>query len=163
MCIGVVFIKLMGKRKFYLISLGGMVVSMAALGKYQAQIYRSCTAIVFIIDRIIFIPVVYGYLYLPPNIKSYESTENDGDTKITSVIPLTLFCILRFFTVGTILVILSMLAELFPLKIRNIAGGLTVGVVNMQVFFAIKFFYNIEHWTSLPGAFAIYAVMGLIG
>lgn len=56
-----------------------------------------------------------------------------------------------------------MLGELFPLKIRNIAGGLTAATVNVQVFFAIKLFYNIECWTSLQCAFGIYTIIGLFG
>lgn len=59
--------------------------------------------------------------------------------------------------------VLTMLGELFPLKIRNIAGGLTAATVNVQVFFAIKLFYNIECWTSLQCAFGIYTIIGLFG
>lgn len=34
MCTGVVLIKVIGKRRLYLISLSGVVVTMTALGKY---------------------------------------------------------------------------------------------------------------------------------
>lgn len=164
MSTGVVLIKAIGKRKLYLISLAGVVVTMIALGKCSFIFFKP---IKFILNNILsnwkYSTVIYGFLYLPPHIKSYESTALSTDTGNTSAIPLVLFCILRFFTMGTTLVLLTMLGELFPLKIRNIAGGLTSATINLQVFLAIKLFYNFESWTSLPGAFSIYAAMGAIG
>lgn len=59
--------------------------------------------------------------------------------------------------------ILTMLGELFPLKIRNIASGIATALVNVLTFGSIKTFYNLEYWTSLPGAFSVYAVMGVLG
>lgn len=56
-----------------------------------------------------------------------------------------------------------MLGELFPLKIRSMATGFTTAVVNVETFFAIKTFYDLERWTSLPGTFLIYAVLGAFG
>lgn len=58
---------------------------------------------------------------------------------------------------------LSMLGEVFPLKIRSVATGFTTAAVNVETFFAIKTFYDLEYWTSLPGTFGIYAILGAFG
>lgn len=91
------------------------------------------------------------------------SKHKDELSERISVVPLVLFCILRFFTIGTTTVILTMLGELFPLKIRNIASGIATALVNVLTFGSIKTFYNLEYWTSLPGAFCVYAVLGVLG
>lgn len=109
------------------------------------------------------IPVIYGFLYLPSGIKSYENKKFTGDSDNVSVVPLVLFCSLRFFTIGTTMIIMTMLGELFPLKIRSIASGMTTAFVNVLTFGAIKTFYNFELLTSLPGAFCIYACLGSFG
>lgn len=56
-----------------------------------------------------------------------------------------------------------MLGELFPLKTRSMATGFTSAVGNIEAFLAIKTFYDLERWTSLPGTFSIYAILGTLG
>lgn len=107
--------------------------------------------------------MVYGFIYLPSDTKSYDNKKFAGNCSDVSVVPLVLFCSLRFFTIGTTMIIMTMLGELFPLKIRSVACGMTTAFVNVLTFGAIKTFYNFELWTSLPGAFCIYAVLGVVG
>lgn len=115
-----------------------------------------------IAEKYYFFLVIYGFLYLPPNIKSYDNKKADPSKEV-SVIPLVLFCILRFFTIPTTMIIMTMLGELFPLKIRSIASGITTAIVNVLTFAAIRTFYDFEYLTSLPGAFSVYAVAGAFG
>lgn len=70
---------------------------------------------------------------------------------------------LQFFTTGIILVPFMLLGELFPVKARSIATGITTAICNVFVFIAIKSFYDLENWLNLPSTMCIYAVCGIIG
>lgn len=101
---------------------------------------------------------------MPSNAKSYQHKQLASDNpENTTVIPLILFCALRFFSIGIGLIPFTMLAELYPMKLRTVASGLTTATTNIQTFIAIKTFYNLEYWMSLPGAFSVYFVLGVFG
>lgn len=116
-----------------------------------------------IIHGITTFSAAYGFLYLPPNVKSYEHKSTYDHSHEVSVVPLILFCLCRYFSIGATLVPLTMLGELFPLRIRSMATGFTTAVGNIETFIAIKTFYDYERWTSLPGTFCIYAILGALG
>lgn len=134
---GIIGIKMLGKRKSYLIALVGVVVSSFTL-------------------------TVYGYLYLPKNVKSYEQELNTDDSD-DSVVPLIFFCSMRLFTTVTMLIPLAMLSELYSQRARSMATAVTTALNNLLTFTAIKSFYNLEHFFDLPTALGVYCAIGIIG
>lgn len=160
-------IRCFGKRNLFLLSSIGVVLSMGGLGETKFQ-QLICFQIfnMKILMSFCFPPkkllVVYGYLYLPADIKSFDKKIKIIEDQ-TSIIPLILFCILRFFTIGTTLVVMTILSELFPLKIRSIASGIATAISNVLTFGAIRTYYDFEEMTSMQGALLIYTVVGAFG
>lgn len=70
---------------------------------------------------------------------------------------------LRFFSIAAMLIPLTMLAELYPVKLRSVATGLTTATTNIITFVAIKTFHNLETLITLPGSFCVYFALGFIG
>lgn len=134
-----------------------------------------------------YFPGIYGFLYLPPNVKSFQHTEMLMETHTTSVIPLILLILLQLFTVGIVLVPFMLLGEMFPAKVRGlitgkrkfrkkiginekfvkrqfeIITGITTAILNIFTFVATKSFFDLENWLNLPSAMWIYALFGFIG
>lgn len=131
-------VKFFGKRKIYLFSLLGAVMGHIALS-------------------------VYGFYVLPGGITSYNSKDMPMDEIQQSYVPLFLFIILRFSTSNINLIPMIYIGELFPFKTRSFATGVTTALYFLIVFIANKTFSDIENLVSLPGAFAVYAVLGLLG
>lgn len=131
-------VKLFGKRKIYLFSLLGAIIGHIALS-------------------------VYGFYVLPRGITSYNSKDMAMDEIPKSYIPIVVFVFLRFCTSNINLIPMTLLGELFPFKTRSLATGITTGLYFLIVFVANKTFSDIENLVTLPGAFAVYAVMGFLG
>lgn len=106
---------------------------------------------------------MYGFCYLPPGSRSYQPRKEPTNPEDITVIPLVLFCSLRFFSIATMLIPLTQLAELYPVKLRSVATGFTTATTNIQTFIAMKTLLNLETWITLPGAFTVYFVTGFIG
>ncbi|XP_055309425.1 facilitated trehalose transporter Tret1-like [Sitodiplosis mosellana] len=133
---GIIGLKMLGKRRLFLVSSAGNTLSAFGL-------------------------TIYGFLYLPPNSKSFEHKRNEE--MADACLPLIMFCCMRFFTTITLLVPFSMLSELYSMKSRSMASALTTGTNNILAFIAIKSFYNLEHWLDLPSTFGIYCIIGAVG
>lgn len=131
-------VKTFGKRKIYLLSLFGAIIGHIGL-------------------------CVYGFYVLPRGITSYNSKDMAMDEIPKSYIPIVIFVFLRFCTSNINLIPMTMLGELFPFKTRSLATGVTTGLYFLIVFVANKTFSNIENLCTLPGAFAVYAIMGFFG
>lgn len=58
---------------------------------------------------------------------------------------------------------MTILSELFPLKIRSIASGIATAISNVLTFGAIRTYYDFEEMTSMQGALLIYTVVGAFG
>lgn len=108
-------------------------------------------------------PGTYGFIYLPPNVKSFQHRKMLMETHTTSVIPLVLLILLQLFTVGIVLVPFMLLGEMFPAKVRGLVTGITTAILNVFTFVASKSFFDLENWLNLPSAMWIYALCAIIG
>lgn len=131
-------VKLIGKRKIYLFSLAGAFLTHFSLS-------------------------VYGFYVLPSGITSFENKNAKIDPEKASIFPLLAFAILRFCSTGLISIPLMMFGELFPFNTRSLATGITTAINFIVLFVANKTFVNVESVFSLPGALAVYGIIGAIG
>lgn len=106
---------------------------------------------------------VYGLNYLPENAKSYENAHVLNGGENGSYLPVILVVVWRFVTAAILNIPIMYASELFPLKSRCIAAGISVGTTYIYLFVAMKTFYNLEYWLNMSEAFCIYAVIGVIG
>lgn len=86
---------------------------------------------------------------------------NSGEN--ASYIPLILVVTLRFLTNALLNVPVMYSSELFPLKSRCIAAGISQAISNALLFIAIKTFYDLENWMNMPVTFCIYGVIAIMG
>lgn len=108
-------------------------------------------------------PGLHGLYYLPENSKSFEHASEPNIGKNASYIPLVLVVVMRFFTNGILNVPIMYQSELFPLKSRCIAAGVSEALSKTILFVAIKTFYDLELWLNMSFTFCIYGVIGFIG
>lgn len=105
---------------------------------------------------------IYGFVYLPSGSKSFDKKGIQIPADETSIVPLIVFIVLKFFTTGIIGVPVMMFSELFPFKTRTLASGCTMAISFIIVFISHKSFINVEDLLSLPGAMIAYGVVGLV-
>lgn len=107
---GGIGMKLMGKRKLYLISILGVTCSSLTLCEYLSSSLRENRFKIslkhFFKQKFNYSKLflaIYGFLYLPPNSKSYVMKANPTKSE-QLIVPLIVFCVMRFFTTITLLV-----------------------------------------------------------
>ncbi|XP_055302407.1 facilitated trehalose transporter Tret1-like [Sitodiplosis mosellana] len=130
-------IRFTGKRRLYLV---------AALGAFLSAGAISC----------------YGFIYLPSGYISFDLThgpfhvENTGLRYIPTIC-LTLSSFFSFCGIISMPWILS--SEIFPMKSRGVASGVTIALNYSLRFIAKKSYYSMETTLSLPGISLFFCVV----
>lgn len=155
--------KFISKRSLYMICIGTATILNLWLGKkfqlLQFDMHRQFLKFNFSSHS----TGVYGLYYLPENARSYENAQILNDSENGSYLPVILVVVWRFVTAAILNVPIMYASELFPLKSRCIAAGISVGTTYIYLFVAMKTFYNLESWLNMSQTFCLYAVIGVIG
>lgn len=155
-CVAVV--KYIGKRNIFLISLSGAMISNVGLGLFQLF-----NRLKFTLQLNVFIEGIFGFCYLPPNVKSFENANSPNYGNEGSYFPAILIIILRFCSIGLMSVPFMYASEIFPLKTRCFAAGTATALSNISLFISTKTFYDLEYWLNLPTSLCIYGTIAAIG
>ncbi|XP_037050613.1 facilitated trehalose transporter Tret1-like isoform X2 [Bradysia coprophila] len=132
-------IKVTGKRKLWLVSMAGTLLSCLGLG-------------------------TYAYNFIPSGWSSFDKHEPIVVEGHFNYIPMILFFTLAFFTsVGVTPIPWILLSEVFPFKSRGFATGITAAINYLLTFISVKTYLNFETWFTLSGIMWIYGVAGLFG
>lgn len=106
---------------------------------------------------------IYGFCYLPPNVKSFQYANSPNYGSEASYFPVILIIILRFCSIGLLAVPMMYACEIFPLKTRCFAAGTATAFSNISIFISTKTFYDLENWLNLPTSLCIYGSIAAIG
>lgn len=101
--VGVIGLKIMGKRKLYLCALTGVTLSDLFLCKRKVCMKSNASNTKISWFKICINSAIYGFVYLPTKTKSYEHSDEMLNESV-SFTPLIAFSVLRFCTTITLLV-----------------------------------------------------------
>lgn len=118
--------------------------------------------------KFVFVSGIYGFIYLPLNLTSFDinanSTYISANSSAIHYFPIVIFNILQFlgnFGVGSIPNM--MMCEVFPFKSKAFATGLVITIYYFSMFIASKTFYILEILLTLPGIGILYGCIGVVG
>lgn len=135
-----ILLRFTGKRRLYLIMLGGVIGITAILS-------------------------TYGFLFLPIGYNSFDKDHYyTMDNQLLTYIPFVCMILWNFFTFcGISTIVWQILSEMFPYKTRGLATALSVAMNYALNFLCTKLYYNLEISLSLPGVTMFNCLFALIG
>lgn len=106
-----------------------------------------------------------AYVIFPPEYTSFEShLAHPLRPCVANTMAMYMFFSLAFFTnLGMYPVTFTLLSEIFPFRTRGIATGLAVAISYLFSFTSVKTFLNLERTLSIPGVFALYGSVSVVG
>lgn len=108
---------------------------------------------------------VLAYVIFPPGYSTFEShLSHPLRPCAANTLVMYMFFSLAFFTnLGMYPVTFTLLSEIFPFRTRGIATGLAVAISYLFSFTSVKTFLDLERMLSIPGVFALYGSVSVVG
>lgn len=134
----VCFVKLLGKRLLFLgsLTMGGL----------------SCLAL-----------SINAFITIPASASSFDQNYVNADRVMDNTFAMVNFVVMDFFASVASGIPWMLISEIFPIRVRAAASGLSATVAYILHFGVTKTYINVEQGLSVGGALMLYSVLTLIG
>lgn len=104
-----------------------------------------------------------AFLTIPKGVSSFDETYVNAVHVMDNTFAMVIFVVLDFFTAVAAGIPWMLISEIFPIRVRAAASGLSAALAYTSLFVFTKTYINFECVLSIGGAMMTYSVLTLIG
>lgn len=104
-----------------------------------------------------------AFLTIPVDVSSFDETYVNAVHIMDNTFAMIVFVVIDFFTAVAAGMPWMLISEIFPIRVRAAASGLSAAVAYSSLFIFTKTYINVEGALSIGGAMMAYSVLTLIG